>query len=199
MRVVADGWLIADGKLCARYARIQTAAADVATLMVYPTASPATLPVFACEWVTFGARAHVLVLDVECVGAADALRDRAREILQPLHERHLAALPPSPDAPAWFNEIRETWALLTGGDLSLLTAMRRAFQDYLAATAATLYRPWLAAARSGPDHPAVTAYKQHHAAHSPGYAILTPRAGADWTDAFLREWHFGPVRPPAAA
>ncbi len=199
MRVTADGWSVANGKLCARYARIQTVLADVATLMVYPTASPDVLPVFACEWVVIGSRAHILVLDVECLGRADALRTRAREALMPLQMRHLAALPPAPASPSWFDEIREAWALVTSGDLSCLALMRRAFQDYLKATAERLYQPGLAEAQVGPDHPAVTDYKQHHAAHSPGYTLLAPKAGADWTDAFLREWHFGPAHPPAAA
>ncbi|MCS7080853.1 MAG: hypothetical protein NZ585_12510 [Chloracidobacterium sp.] len=197
MRVTADGWQVAEGKLCARYARIQTVAADVATLMVYPTASPTLLPVFACEWVVIGNRAHILVLDVECIGGADALRGRAHAVLTPLQASYVTALPPAPDPPPWFGEIREAWALFTSGDLSCLPVMRQAFQDYLTATAEALYRPWLAEAQVGPDHPAVTTYKQHHAAHSPGYALLAPKAGADWANAFLREWHFGPVRAVA--
>ncbi len=197
LRVTADGWQVAAGKLCARYARIQTALADVATLMAYPTASPDLLPVFACEWVILGDRAHVLVLDVECVGESQALRDRARAALAPLQARYIARLPTAADLPQWFLEIREAWALFTSGDLARLGVMREAFQHYLDATAATLYAPWLARARAGDDHPAIRDYKRHHAVHSPGYALLAPRAGESWTRRFLDDWHFGPARPPA--
>jgi hypothetical protein len=196
--VTADGWQLAGGRLSARYARIQTALADVATLMVYPTASPDRLPVFACEWVILGDRAHVLVLDVECLGnAADRLRERARSVLMPLHARYADALPLPDDLPPWFAEIREAWALFTSGDLTRLAVMQQAFEAYLQATAGNLYRPELAHAQAGDEHPAVTAYKQHHAAHSPGYALLAPKAGEVWTRAFLWEWHFGPLHPPA--
>ncbi|QUV99538.1 hypothetical protein J8C02_08935 [Chloracidobacterium sp. MS 40/45] len=196
--VTADGWHLAGGRMCARYARIQTALADVATLMVYPTASPDWLPVFACEWVMLGDRAHVLVLDVECVGEeADRLRERTRSALMPLHARYADALPAPDDLPPWFAGIREDWALFTSGDLTRLAVMQQAFEAYLQATAENLYRPGLAGAQAGGEHPAVTAYKQHHAAHSPGYALLAPKAGEDWTRAFLWEWHFGPLHPPA--
>ncbi|OYT72803.1 MAG: hypothetical protein CFK52_04105 [Chloracidobacterium sp. CP2_5A] len=197
LRVIADGWQVAAGKLCARYARIQAALADVATLMVYPTASPDLLPVFACEWVILGDRAHVLVLDVECVGGSRPLRDRASEALAPLHARYVASLPTADNLPQWFSEIREPWAFFTSGDLARLSVMREAFQHYLDATAATLYAPWLKEARAGEDHPAIQAYKRHHAAHSPGYALLAPRAGESWTRRFLHDWHFGPARPAA--
>ncbi|MGQ9897553.1 MAG: hypothetical protein ACUVR8_08385 [Acidobacteriota bacterium] len=194
--VTADGWHLADGRLCARYARIQTALADVATLMIYPTASPDRLPVFACEWVILGDRAHVLVLDVECIGEADQLRERVRAALMPLHACYAAALPAPDELPSWFVEIKEAWALFTSGELARLSAMKQAFEAYLHVTAETLYRPALAGAQAGPEHPAVSAYKQHHAAHSPGYALLAPKAGEAWARAFLWEWHFGPLRPP---
>lgn len=197
LHITADGWHLASGRLCARYARIQSASADVATLMIYPTASPDLLPVFACEWVILGDRAHMLVLDVECIGPADRLRERAQAALMPLHAGYAADLPPPNDLPPWFAEIQEAWALVTAGDLARLSTMQQAFEAYLHTTAATLYRPWLGLAQAGSEHPAVTAYKQHHAAHSPGYALLAPKAGEAWTRAFLWEWHFGPLHPPA--
>ncbi|MFQ3590955.1 MAG: hypothetical protein SNJ67_11765 [Chloracidobacterium sp.] len=197
--VTADGWQMADGKLCGRYARIQTAAADVATLMIYPTASPDVLPVFACEWVVIGARAHVLVLDVECLGDDNAARQRARAALAPLFARYAPSLPPVDDPPQWFVDIREDWALLTSGDLACLSVARQAFQDYLEMTARALYEPWLATARAGDDHPVVRAYKEHHAAHSPAPALLSAKAGEQWTRTFLHTWHFGPVQPTTAS
>lgn len=193
LRVTADGQRLAGGKLCLRSARIQTVAADVATVMVYPTADPARLPIFACEWVVVGERAHVLVLDVEFAGEASGLRGRLRPALMPLQEQFSPMFPLNRDLPEWFTEIREDWALYSSGDLGSLNRIREAATAYLKAAIEVAYRPNLPAALAGPDHPDVTAYKHHHAVNSPGFALMAPRAGEEWTSEFLTRWHFGPV------
>lgn len=193
LRVTADGYRLADGKLCLRAARIQTVAADVATVMVYPTADPARLPIFACEWVVVGDRAHVLVLDVEFAGDRPALRDGLRPVLKPLFDEIVPFFPANRDLPAWFTEIREEWAIFSSGDLAGLDRIRAAARAYLKATIEHAYRPNLPASVAGPDHPDVAAYKHHHAVNSPGFALMVPKAGAEWTDRFLNRWHFGPV------
>jgi hypothetical protein len=193
LRVTAEGQRLAGGKLCLRYARIQTVAADVATVMVYPTADPARLPIFACEWVVVGERAHVLVLDVEFAGEATGLRERLRPVLTPLHETFSPTFPLNRDLPEWFTEIREDWAIYSSGDVAALARIREAATAYLKATIDVAYRPNLPVALAGPDHSAVAAYKHHHAEHSPGFALMVPKAGEEWTTEFLHRWHFGTV------
>lgn len=193
LRVTAEGNRLAEGKLCLRYARIQTVAADVATVMVYPTADPGRLPIFACEWVVVGERAHVLVLDVEFAGHRPELRNRLRPALMPLHERFSPAFPLNRDLPEWFAEIREAWAIYSSGGVGALEAIREAAATYLKTVIEAAYRPNLPAALAGSDHPDVTAYKRHHAVNSPGFSLLIPKAGEKWTSEFLNRWHFGPV------
>ncbi len=193
LRVTAEGQRLAGGKLCLRYARIQTVAADVATVMVYPTADPAQLPIFACEWVVVGERAHVLVLDVEFAGDQPALRERLRPALMPLHEAFSPTFPLNRDLPEWFTEIREDWAMYSSGNVATLDRIRKAAAAYLKATIDVAYLPGLPAALAGPDHPDVTAYKRHHAENSPGFALMAAKAGEEWTSEFLHRWHFGPV------
>lgn len=193
LRVTAEGQRLAGGKLCLRHARIQTVAADVATVMIYPTADPARLPIFACEWVVVGERAHVLVLDVEFAGNQPVLRERLRPALAPLHETFSPIFPLNRDLPEWFTEIREDWAIYSSSEVAALDRVREAAAAYLTATIDIAYRPNLPAAPAGPDHPDVAAYKHHHAVNSPGFAMMIPKAGEKWTSEFLNRWHFGPV------
>lgn len=199
--VDADGWLLAEGRLAARFARIRGRRMDIATAMIYPTADPGRLPVLACEWVCIGPRCHALVLDVEWVvdpePEAVARLDAA---LDGPAARWMERFPDRGDAPQWFEEIRSRHGIFSSCALDELDDARRAWSDYTAALAETLYRPdWLAACAAGPDHPAVAEYKRHHDHASPGRKVMAPRFGAEFTDAFLGLWHFGPAGGPPAS
>jgi hypothetical protein len=196
LHVTSDGWAAAGGKLCLKYSRIQSKVADIATLMIYPTASPERLPIFAAEWVVIGERAHALALDVEIAGDRPELQDAMRPIFMPLFERHAERVTLGAELPQWFLEIKREWAIFASDDISALAAIRAAYADYLSATVASFYAPALPEARSGDDHPSVTHYKRHHAVNSPGFALLASKAGDVWTREFLDAWHFGPLNFP---
>ena len=195
----ADGWLVANGRLNVKYARVRSAGFDVATLMVYPTASPDRLPIFASEWVVVGAQCHVVVLDVESAADFPDLKADLKADFAELGSRWQAAFPPSPDAPAWFREIRREWALFSRCPATELERVRSAYTEYWRIAFERYYRPRWRDALAGPDHPAVSAYKQHHCEHSPGRRLLSAKFGADFAESFLRDQHFGPPPPPPPA
>ncbi len=192
-RLESDGWLLAGGRLNLKYTRIQSRSFDIATVMLYPTADPALLPIFAAEWVIVGERAHALILDVETAGDWPNLQTDLARYFSDMGPRWHPVFPANPDRPAWFQEIAQPWAIFSSGTVDQLGLLREAYQDYARVAIEQVYRPRLEQAQAGPDHPAVTAYKQHHYEHSPGRRLLTTRFGHDYTETLLQNWHFGPA------
>ena len=190
----SDGWLVAEGRLCARYARIQGKAMDIATVMAYPTASPELLPVFAAEWVVFGDRVHALILDVEVCGDQPGLVQRLSQVFTKPGRNWRSKFPENRERPEWFSEIAMPWALYGSCSTSRLDEIREAFNDYLSRTVSYCYEPVLPSARSGVDADAVATYKHHHYVNSPGHRLLGVKLGQQQTDELLRDWHFGPAR-----
>ncbi|NKI36357.1 hypothetical protein HFP89_14395 [Wenzhouxiangella sp. XN79A] len=192
--IESEGWRIAGDRLCGRYARIRGAAMDIATVMVYPTASPEVFPVFAAEWVVFGDRVHALILDVEVCGRQPALVDRLDREFGALGEYWRARFPENRERPAWFEEIAMPWVLYGSCEVSRLSELRQAFNDYLATTIRSFWNPSLSAGRSGSDHEDVERYKFHHYENSPGHRLLGVKMGQKAADELLKDWHFGPAR-----
>lgn len=188
------GWLAAEGRLCARYARIQGAAMDIATVMAYPTASPDHLPVFAAEWVVFGDRVHALILDVEVCGDQPELLARLQSSFSGIGKYWQTRFPENRDRPAWFSEIAMPWALYGSCSVSRLDELRVAFNQYLALTIDGFYANAMDLARPGQDAASVKAYKHHHYINSPGHRLLGVKLGQQETDQLLKDWHFGPAR-----
>lgn len=195
-RVESDGWVDDDGLLNVKYSRIQSAIADIATVMIYPTASPADLPIFAAEWVVIGGKCHALILDVETAGNQPPLLAQMENSFTKLGSKWRSTIPENRDRPEWFNEIATPWAVYGTATLDALDDVKQAFTEYLETTVKDFYLPRRKTAKSGPDHPAVTAYKEHHFENSPGRPLLKAKGGAEWTDTFLADWHFGPSMPP---
>ncbi|GAB5561951.1 MAG: hypothetical protein SynsKO_35980 [Synoicihabitans sp.] len=191
-RIQSDGWVDESCRLNVKYSRIQSAVADIATIMIYPTAGPDLLPIFAAEWVVIGPRCHALILDVETANRQPTLFSQMESAYSELGASWQKTIPENRDRPAWFDEIATPWAIYGTADLEILPEVQKAFSAYLGVTIETFYRPFLSQAAGGSDHPDVTAYKQHHYENSPGRPLLSAKAGAAWTDEFLANWHFGP-------
>ncbi|MEN1728875.1 MAG: hypothetical protein AAGJ52_10600 [Pseudomonadota bacterium] len=192
----SSGWIVANGKACARYARITGPAMDIATVMLYPTQSPELLPVFAAEWVVFGDKIHTLVLDVEVCGNQPELFEHLRATFAHAHRHWVQQFPLNRDKPEWFADIETPWALFGQAGGESMAALRSAFRNYLDLTIDQVYRRNLPVAGSGPDRVEVKAYKDHHYINSPGHRILGVRFGEHHTDKLLKDWHFGPSHQP---
>lgn len=195
-RVESDGWVDEFGLLNVKYSRIQSAIADIATIMIYPTASPAELPIFAAEWVVIGGKCHALILDVETAGNQPHLLTQMSDSFADLGKKWRSTIPENRDRPEWFNDIATPWAVYGTASLDVLPDVKQAFSEYLETTVNDFYIPHRNSAKAGPDHPDVAAYKKHHFEHSPGRPLLKAKGGEVWTDTFLADWHFGPSLPP---
>ena len=161
----------------------------IVNLFAYP-AEPSRLPVFAMEFVRFGGRGIVAVIDLKWVGAGAA--DPSPWSRELMHAARVAYpdLPYGDDPPGWYQECR------SGDDFFLRPANREAFGTVLrvyehvwegyARQLEALAEP---VSRPLPDA-AVTAYKEHHRDNSPGLPFLTKTFGAAWTQRFLHEYYF---------
>jgi hypothetical protein len=185
-------------KLNIKYSRTQSVVTDIAAIMFYPTASPEFLPIFATEWVVIAKKCHALILDVETASPQPTLFSALENAFASLGEKWRAITPENRDRPAWFNDIAAPWAVYGTAPVEALPNVRAAFKSYLSTAMQDFYLPKLSQARSGPDHPAVTHYTQHHLENFPGRPLLCAKIGAPWTDEFLSKWHFGPPVRPAS-
>ena len=176
-RIESDGWRIAGDRLCGRYARIRGAAMDIATVMIYPTASPDVFPVFAAEWVVFGDRVHALILDVEVCGEQPALVGDLATEFDSVGSAWCKQFPENRERPDWFQSIAMPWVLYGCCEADRIPGIRRAFNEYLQRTVRAFYLPRLAYGAAGPDAPEVAAYKHHHYVNSPGHRLMGVKLG----------------------
>lgn len=194
MRLQSSGWVEREGKLNAKYARVQSHKVDIATLMIYPTASPDLLPVFAVDWVVVGSRCQIGVLDVQMAGEQTSLKQELASRFQPLAGRWQSEFCEKPThVQAWFDSLATPWALVVACSNDSLPKLRQAFGEYLRAAIADVYLPRLPAAQGGWDAEEVAEYKCYHYAHFPGRKMMDNAFGADFTERFLTDWHFGKV------
>jgi hypothetical protein len=194
-RLESAGWRAARGKLCVRYTRVCSGKVDIATLMIYPTAGAALLPIFGAEWVVVGPNCSRLVLDVEPAAEYLPVAHRLAGRFAELGQRWQGVFPTDPNMAGWFAEIAQPWALHSSCSLDQLPLLREAYGEYLEAYIDQV-NAMLPHSPSGPDAPEVAAYKQHHAEHSPGQPLMARVFGPEWTQTFLREAHFGVIQSP---
>ncbi|MFQ3592140.1 MAG: hypothetical protein SNJ82_02995 [Gemmataceae bacterium] len=196
-RLESAGWRAAQGKLCVRYTRVCSAKVDIATLMIYPTAGAARLPIFGAEWVVVGCHCTRLVLDVEPAAAHLPVSRQLGEHFAKLGQRWQNVFPTDANMAQWFASIAQPWALHSACAVEQLPLLRQAYREYLQAYI-NLVNLILPKVPSGADTPEVAAYKRHHAEHSPGKPLMDRVFGPEWTHRFLHETHFGVIQESSA-
>lgn len=183
-RLVAHHQIL-PGRAEVRAVHIASARAEIVNLFVFPLVAA---PVFAMEFVVFGPKPIVAVIDLK--GHEPHGMNHARRILSAAHAR-FPDLPRGDDPPAWFEDCR------SGDDFfirpteraqfaPLATLLQEIWQDFLL----TLDR---APAASRADFDAVHTYQTHHRLHSPGRPFLHRSFGAEWTERFMAEFLFAPL------
>jgi len=193
--VRGQGWLVANGALNLRYARIQSARADIATVMIYPVGHPEKLPIFAAEWVCLGEIVRPGVLDIETAGVQVDLLKEMTPIFMPLRDRWSHHFQACAEVPEWFQEIRTPWSAFFEMEVARMGELREMFVDYLEKTMECFYtRERLSDCVGGREHELVLAYKEHHFVHSPGRKLLSGKLGESWSERFLGTYHFGPAQ-----
>jgi hypothetical protein len=190
IQVNSQGWTEKRQRCTMRYARFQSQQMDIATALLFPTASPEVLPVFVAEWVAIADRIHVIVLDAELISPAPALHALLHKEFIALQKKWQAVFTSNKDKPAWFSEIESPWAMYASAPLSSACQLREMYREYAHTFIKQIWVPLLPEAKSGPDHKAVAQYKDHHQLNSPARTIVKGENAA-WLDTFLTDYHFG--------
>lgn len=185
INVSSSGWVGNPNKATLKYSRFQSAIIDICTVMIYPTASPDKLPVFACEWVAVMDNIHVIVLDVSYLHDNKVIED-----LVTINSKWQHSFPNNDEYPLWFSEIASPQHIFSKGNISDLHELKSMFIDYLNYTTELIYKSKIDYAQAGSDHQLVQQYKIHHAHNSPARTIIK-KENAGWLNTFLNNYHFG--------
>lgn len=160
---------------------------EIVNLFHFPAPDRA-LPIYAIEFVVFGRRPVVGVIDAKPLNPHPYAATLWRDSLTSAH----AAFPQlvrADDPPAWYEDCRSGLDFFTRPEhfdgLGQLLACHAHVWSRLAAAAPAA--PVLSASDQADHALALAAYKDHHRVHSPGLPFLNRTFGADWTGSFLRD------------
>lgn len=187
IHVQSSGWLAENKIACLRQSRFKSSIIDIATVMIYPTANPDLLPVFAAEWVAIQDRIHIIVLDTELL---TGISNFPMQSFQDLKETWSAKFPNNENKPDWFKEIESPWSVFSSASVDKIHELRTMFNQYLTLTCTDCFLANKDYCMSGNDHKVVADYKIHHAINSPARRIIQPEF-SEWLEEFLTLNHFG--------
>jgi hypothetical protein len=186
-----------DVSLTARFARlpaggelrsvhIHGARIEIINLFHFPAPDRAT-PVYAMEFVVFGRRPVVGVIDAKPLARHPAAERMWRDALEKAHTL-FPCLVRADDPPPWYDECRSGLDFFTRPEhfngLGELLACHAHVWARLAAGDSGASQ--LDAAETAAHALMIADYKKHHRENSPGLPFLNRTFGAEWTDDFLR-------------
>jgi hypothetical protein len=177
-----------------KWMRLQTRKLDLALVMIYPTARPELIPLFAAEWVVIGDKIPVVVLDVYPLQSEGPLQQELSTVYTPLGVRYQSCLPKKQPLPECFAQLAQPWALFSECTIEQLPLLASAFRDYLTAALEGWYLPRQHRC-GGKQAAAVHEYKRRRYIDSEGRKLLEIIFGKVFTEEFLR-WHCGPPHQP---
>ncbi|MDZ4814823.1 MAG: hypothetical protein SGI71_00985 [Verrucomicrobiota bacterium] len=192
LEVSSDGWIAKSGCCNIRYTRFHSPKIDIVTAMIYPIGSPDKIPVFAAEWVCLGSRIQPVVWDVEPLDPE--LSERTGAVFTPFRMDLGVSFKQLDEQPNWFKEICTPWNLFSACGESELPRLRAFFQKTLAVYVEQFIVPFQKSDTPNCEHKTVLNYKKHHFVHSPGRKLLSVRFPPEYSETFLRDYHFGPAR-----
>jgi hypothetical protein len=154
----------------------------IVTQFLYP-APDRDLPLYAMEFVIFGRKPVVAVLDMVGLPGTRTAGDHARAWLDAARPD----LPQGDDPPDWYVDCRSGDDIFVRpASLDELPACDAAHDALVETWLAALPRaPALAPADAARHGPAIAAYRAHHKVHTPGLRYLRRSFGEVWTEAFL--------------
>lgn len=172
---------------------IEGAKVHILNVFLWPLPSQ-DAPVYAMEFVAFGPRPIVAVIDAVGLSGSRAV-DEAAALMQKAHARF--PFPAGDDMPDWFLECRSghEYFVRPQGVVEfepLGEAHLGAFTDALEALGTR------AAADPSAHAEALSSYQHHHAENSPGRRWLQASFGESWALHYLHEIVFAPAIAGAA-
>lgn len=183
-------WLHSRG-LDARCCLIASPQAEILNLMIFSSAADAC-PVFASEIILFGSKIRVAVIDHQSPDRQMPLRKEIEAKLGALQARYQPQLTPGGELPEWAKAHFTSACIYCRPSTPEETpVVEQAFEDYLQMWVAD----WLP--RSAPEPAAqeiLSAYQFHHVENTPGRPFLSQVFGAEWTEKYLRQFMYAPLR-----
>lgn len=159
---------------------------EIINLFHFPSPNRA-LPIYAMEFVVFGSRPIVGVIDAKPLNNHPFAHKIWQETLTDAHSA-FPDLIRADDPPPWYEECRSGLDFFTrpetaNGVCRLVDCHTRVWSRLAAAEAAA---PLLDMETTAAHATALAHYKEHHRINSPGLPFLHRIFGTDWTDRFLR-------------
>jgi hypothetical protein len=156
--------------------------------MIYPQ-NTVEIPVFAVEYIAFGSKPHVAVLDLQPTsGPNGLLGHHLVHNLTELSQSYRKQLTSGGELPEWalahFTPVCLYSRPDSPGQAEVLIG---AFIDFLKIWS-SLYLPKESENLS--DGESLQSYKQHHVDHTPGRPFLTKIFGEEWTERYLRQFMY---------
>lgn len=159
---------------------------EIINLFHFPSAARA-LPVYAMEFVLFGSRPIVGVIDAKPLNDHPYAHKVWQEILTDAHAS-FPDLVRADDPPPWYEECRSGLDFFTRPED--VNGLRRLLDCHASVwsrlTAAEVASPCLDAESTAAHSAELAEYKDHHRVNSPGLPFLHRTFGPEWTDRFLR-------------
>ncbi len=159
---------------------------EIINLFYFPSPNRA-LPVYAMEFVLFGCRPIVGVIDAKPLNANPFTHNLWQETLTGAHSA-FPDLIPAEDPPPWYEECRSGLDFFTRPET--VDGLRRLLDCHASVwarlAAAELSAPLLDEQETAAHCVALDDYKKHHRINSPGLPFLNRTFGPEWTDRFLR-------------
>ncbi len=159
---------------------------EIINLFHFPAPDHA-LPIYAMEFVVFGRRPVVGVIDAKALNPHPHAAALWRDSLESAHAR-FPQLNRADDPPPWYEECRSGLDFFTRpehfGGLGDLVNCHSHVWSLL--SSGERDAPRLSGAEAAAHAIALADYKDHHRVNSPGLPFLNRSFGPEWTDRFLR-------------
>ena len=158
---------------------------EIVNLFLFPPPH-LDLPLYAMEFVVFGRKPVVCVMDSRPLSGTSWSREIWEHTMQEAHRQH-PSLVDAGDPPEWYVECRSglDFFCRPAETLALFEALQCHDRILASLLEAEVACPELGSAATAMHGSALAEYKHHHRMNSPGLPFLNRSFGRDWTDRFL--------------
>ncbi|MEM7789852.1 MAG: hypothetical protein AAF546_00490 [Verrucomicrobiota bacterium] len=149
------------------------------------------LPVYAMEFVVFGKKPIVAVIDLKGLAADPQLKENCTQIMRLAHA-HFPELTMATDPPGWFSECRSGEDFFSRPQqLHTMLSAKQAHEFVCSCLYDIMPKANLYSGDDAVKHAeAIRFYKDHHRENSPGLPFLNRTFGEEWTEHFLKNYLF---------
>lgn len=169
-----------------RVARLKCPGLDCLSVLLLPQ-NPKVAPLFASQWVLTGTILRVLFIDVEWLIDNNSGWNATRQALAK-HSKAWQAMSAPVELPPWLTMSQGPQVLFGSVKNPCWETLSAIYEDYFQFSLKFMKD----APKAKHPSPEIEEVMKSHGKHFPGRPVLNKLFGNDWTEEFLRDWHFGP-------